>query len=187
MSSLLAVLRDMLILRRGPQDLPYSLPLLVVAAVASVLLSQWAASLAPQVAESLLLRVVATLLLHMGLLYVLLNAVQRQARFVQTASAFLLVDVLFTAIALPLLPTVLALMPIGKPPGTAVPPEAMTGAAALASLLFIAVGIWRIAVDAHILRQALEIRLLAALLINVALLFAGNIVIVALFGAIEGS
>jgi hypothetical protein len=181
MPSLPVILRDILFLRRGPQDLPYSLLLLVVAGLASMAVSYWATSLVLPDQSDLLPSVVAGVLLHLGFLYLLLNALQRQARFVQTALAKLLVDVLFTAVVLPLLPMIEPLRH-GNPT-----PESVTAGAAFASLLFIAFGIWRIVVDAHVMRQALEIRLLPALLINIALVFASQIVLVALFGSVEGN
>ncbi|GMV31842.1 MAG: hypothetical protein AMXMBFR59_39670 [Rhodanobacteraceae bacterium] len=181
MPSLLAILRDILFLRRGPQDLPYSPTGLVIAAIASVFVSYWATALLLPKQPDLLPRVLAALLLHIGLLYLLLNALQHRARFVQTALASLLGDVLFTGVVLPLLPI---FEPLSRSGAT---PDSVTPAAALASLLFLAFGIWRIVVDAHIVRQALEIRLLPALLINVALVFASQIVLGALFGVAEGS
>ncbi len=181
MPALLLILRDILFLRRGPQDLPYSPGLLAIAAAGCVLISQWAGSiLMPQQTDTLL-RVLAGLLLHLGLLYVLLNALKHQARFIQTALASLLVDVLFTAVVLPLLPV---FEPFRRNPPT---PDNVNGVAAIASLLLLALGIWRIVVDAHILRSALEIRLLAALMINTGLFFAAQVVLGALFGVSEGS
>lgn len=181
MPSLPAILRDILLLRRGPQDLPYSPILLVVAGLASLFVSYWATALLLPQQSDLLPRVVAALLLHLGFLYLLLNALQKRARFVQTAFASLLVDVLFTAVVLPLLPV---FEPLSRRGAT---PDSVTAAAAFASLLFLAFGIWRIVVDAHIVRQALDIRLLPALLINVALVFASQIVLGALFGVAEGN
>ena len=185
MPSLLVTLRDLLLLRRGPQDLPYSPVLLAIAALASLLVSQWAANVLLPQRQDQLISVVAALALHLGLLYLLLNALQRQARFVQTATASLCIDVVFTTA---MLPGLMVVQPLLSATGAPPPPEAITGVAFLASLLLIGLAIWRIVVDAHILRQTLEIRLMPALLINMALLFAGQIVLGALFGgAAEGN
>jgi len=181
MPSLPAILRDILFLRRGPQDLPYSVALLVIAGLASIAVSYWATSLVLPDQSDLLPGVVVGALLHLGFLYLLLNALQRQERFVQTALAKLLVDVLFTAVVLPLLPMIEPLRH-GNPT-----PESVSASAAFASLLFIAFGIWRIVVDAHVLRHALEVRLLPALLLNISIVFASQIVLVALFGSAEGN
>ncbi|WP_257386273.1 hypothetical protein [Tahibacter caeni] len=184
MLSLLVTLRDILVLRRGPQDMPYSPVLLAIAALASLFVSQWATTVLLPQRQDQLLSVAAALALHLGLLYLLLNALQRQARFVQTAAASLSVDVVFTAA---MLPALMVVQPLFSRSGAPPPPEALTGGAFLASLLLIGLAVWRIVVDAHILRQTLEIRLMPALLINMALLFAGQIVLSALFGGAEGN
>lgn len=189
MPSLLVTLRDILLLRRGPQDLPYSRVLLAIAVVASLLLSQWLAALQPPQAQGGIFSAVVGTALNLGLLYLLLNALQRQARFVQTATAILLVDVTAAVLLLPLLHVIGPVLRVTATPGAT--PEtvaaAMNGSIALATLLFVAVGIWNLVVNAHILRQTLEIRLMPALLINMALLFAGQIVLSALFGGAEGN
>jgi hypothetical protein len=189
MPSLLVTLRDILLLRRGPQDLPYSLVLLAIAVVARLLLSQWLATFQPpQTQSGLLISIVGTAL-DLGLLYLLLNALQRQSRFVQTATAILLVDVIAATVLLPLLHVIEPVLNVMATPGAT--PEAvaaaMNGAIALAALLFVAVGVWNLVVNSHILRQALEIRLMPALLITMALEFAGQIVLSALFGGAEGN
>ena len=181
MPALLVILRDILFLRRGPQDLPYSPLLLAIVAAVCLMISLWAGSILMPKQTDTLLRVLAGLLLHLGFLYLLLNALQHQARFVQTALASLLVDVLFTAVVLPLLPI---FEPFSRNAPT---PDNVNGVAAIASLLLLALGVWRIVVDAHILRAALEVRLLAALLINTGLFFAAQVVLGALFGVSEGS
>lgn len=189
MPSLLVILRDILFLRRGPQDLPYSPALLAVAVVARLLLAQWLATFRPPQAQGGPLISIVGTALELGLLYLLLNALQRKVRFVQTATASLLVDAIIAVVLLPLLhmlePVLVVMATPGATPETVA--AAMNGAAALAMLLFAAVGIWNLVVNAHILRQALEIRLMPALLINVALVFASQIVLSALFGVAEGS
>ncbi|MBL8297249.1 MAG: hypothetical protein JNN30_02770 [Rhodanobacteraceae bacterium] len=181
MPSLVAILRDILLVRRGPQDLPYSPLLLAVAALASLAGSYWATVLLLPQQPDVLLHVSAALLLQLGSYYLLLNAFQRKARFVQTSLANLLVDVAFTLAILPLLPIFEPMTRRGATPDT------VTAAAAFASLLFIAFGIWRVVVAAHILRQALDVRLLPALLIYVALVVTSQIMLGAVFGGAEGN
>lgn len=183
MPSLLVTLRDILLLRRGPQDLPYSPILLLIVAAADLALQQWATALLP-VEHDQPARVVVEVALYLGLFYLLLHALQRQARFVQAATASVCVDALTNALVLPLLSLMEPALRASAQPGAT--PEtvagAMNGGVALASLLFIAIVVWRLVVNVHILRQTLEIRLFAALLAHLALLFASTVIVAALFG-----
>ncbi|HSX59323.1 MAG TPA: hypothetical protein VLF18_03885 [Tahibacter sp.] len=189
MPSLLAILRDILLLRRGPQDLPYSPALLTMAALAGLLVSQMAGVLLLPTQQDLFVRVAAALGLGLGLLYLLLHVLQRQARFVQTATASLFVDLVFTAITLPLLPLIEPALRVAAKQNSTPDDMAavMNGGVAAAVLLFVVIGIWRILVDVHVLRQALEIRPFAAFLIYFAMFFASNIMLGALFGVAEGT
>lgn len=176
MPDFLLTLRDIVLLRRGPQDLPFTPSLLGMVFVADVALSALMESLL-NLGEGALLRNVAGTGLALGLIYLLLYAKQFQARFIQTGLAFLLVSVVFTALIVVLF-TVLAPLPL---PGTK--PELVTGAQMLSLLAFFALALWKLAVDAHVLRHALEIRYLLALPIALGLHFAVSVLVGALFGA----
>jgi hypothetical protein len=187
MLALLVVVRDILLLRRGPQDLPYSPPLLIAALLASFGISVLASASAARPGEEPAASVAVMLLLYLGFVYLLLNATQREARFVQTALAWLLVDVVFTALMLPLL-TLLGPVLAQAPAATdAAGPPALSGAQSAAFLLWLALGLWRLFVVAHLLRQALEIRLFFAFLINLAMVMGALVVVLALFGKSAGA
>lgn len=176
MPELLSILRDIVLLRRGPQDLPYSPSALGTVAVATVAVSGVANSLLGEGVESAMVRTAVLVALSLGLLYLLLLSQQRQARFSQTALASLLVSAVFALVLLP----VLVLSGPLPTPGTA--PENVTGAQLLGMLAIIVVGLWKFVIDAHILRNALEIRLMPALLIVFAMEFAVTVLVSALFG-----
>lgn len=176
MPEFLSILRDIVLLRRGPQDLPYSPSALGIVAVASVALSGIANSLLGDSVEMAMVRTAALVALSMGLLYLVLLSQQRQARFSQTALANLLVTAVFALVLLP----VLGLFGPLPTPGT--PPESVTGTQLLGMLLIIIVGLWKFVIDAHILRHALEIRFMPALLIAFAMEFAVTVLVGALFG-----
>lgn len=176
MPDLLLILRDIVLLRRGPQDLPFTPSLLGMLFVVDVALSALMETLLT-LGEGALLRNVAGTGLALGVIYLLLYARQFQARFVQTSLAFLLVSVVFTALIVALF-TVLA-----PPPLTGTKPEPVTGVQTLSLLAFFALALWKLAVDAHVLRHALEIRYLLALPIALGLHFAVSVLVGALFGA----
>lgn len=182
MSEFLSTLRDIVLLRRGPQDLPYSPSALGAAAVATVAVSGIANSLLGEGVDSAMVRTAVLVVLSLGLLYLLLLSQQRQARFNQTALASLLVSAVFALLLLP----VLALSGPLPTPGT--PPASVTGTQMLGMLLIIVAGVWKFVIDAHILRNALEIRLMPALLIAFAMEFAVTVLVSALFGKpLEGA
>ncbi|MCQ4167436.1 hypothetical protein [Tahibacter harae] len=176
MPEFLSILRDIVLLRRGPQDLPYSPSALGTVAVATVAVSGIANSLLGEGMEVAMVRTAVLVALSLGLLYLLLLSQQRQARFNQTALASLLVSAVFSLVLLP----VLALSGPLPTPGT--PPESVTGTQMLSMLLIIIAGLWKFVIDAHILRHALEIRFMPALLIAFAMELAVTVLVSALFG-----
>lgn len=176
MPDFLLILRDIVLLRRGPQDLPFSPNLLGTVFIVDVALS---ALMEYQLGlgDGALLRNIAATALGLGVIYLMLYAKQLQARFIQAGLAFLLVSVVFTTLIV-ILFTVLAPLPL---PGTK--PEDVTGAQLLTMLAFFALALWKLAVDAHVLRHALEIRYLLALPMALGLHFAISVLVAALFGS----
>ena len=86
MLEFLQLLRDILRLRRGPQDMPYSRPLLAAVCVADLIL-QWSvgAFLFPQ--ESSLPLGLIKLAILLGFVYLIVVSRGVANRFVQTATA----------------------------------------------------------------------------------------------------
>lgn len=148
MPSVIETFRDILLLRRGPQDLPYSPPWLAGAAALSVgvqLPVAWQRELG---AGTVLLSAAVWLAFSLGLLRLLLAMRRKNNRFVQAATAFLGCNTAFNALGLPI-----ALL-VGEPPQT---PEQMTGVQLLAALISLPLLIWKVAVDAHVFRHSLDI------------------------------
>ncbi|MBK1703088.1 hypothetical protein [Halochromatium glycolicum] len=138
---------ELALLRRAPQDLPASTALfslvILVALVAGLLLALTAGvGFASGLVQSLL-----DLGLMLGALSLALRLVDRRARFLQTATAVIGVDILIT---------LLALFPVSL----ARPSDADSGLLALAGLLFLLLVAWSIVATGHILRHAFGLTLL---------------------------
>lgn len=176
MPEFLLILRDIVLLRRGPQELPHSPRLLLTVTVATIVFSGLANALLGDAADMAMLRTAVGVGLSLGVLHLVLMTKQLQARFVQTALA----SVLVAAVAAVLLLPVLAMS--GPLPTPETKPETVTGVQLLIMLVISAIGLWKFVVDAHILRHALEVRFVLALLIAFAMEFAVAVMLVALFG-----
>ncbi len=149
---------ELCLLRRNPQDLPASGALfglvLAVALLGGLLLAVTAgASLVGGLAQTLL-----NLLLMLGVLHVALKALNRQARYLQTATALVGADALIGFVAL--LPVSLA-----RPATTAAEPGADV---LLAGLMFLMLVGWSVLVVGHILRHAFGLSLAQGVIIAIA-------------------
>ena len=141
------LLRDLLMFRRSPADLPYSPGMLALLFVAMILLDAGAArALTGESGDPLLaaLNNAVALLLVQGLLHVS----GKSARFVQTATALLLVRVVLSLLTLGLLAGILP-MPQR--------PEDMQPLQALLMAMSLPLFIWYLALRVHVLRHALDI------------------------------
>ncbi len=176
MPSLPMILRDIILLRRGPQDLPYSQSALLMVAVLLVVFAGVINAVQGDGADMAMVHSAVGICLSLGVLYLVLLGKQFQARFVQTGLASLLVAAVAAALLLPVL------LVSGPLPGPDAKPEDLDGAQVLSILLFSVIGLWKFVVDANILRHAMEIRFLLALPITFAMDFAVAVFIVALFG-----
>lgn len=138
------------LLRRGPQDLPASGALLGGLVLLLGALSYWSLAQMASV-DRPLLHVGLGIGLALGFLALVLGVGGRGHRWLQSASAMLGSELLFSLLALPLVLT--------EPAG---------GGAALALL---GVWLWSLLVLAHILRHALELALPAGLLLALGYAF----------------
>lgn len=162
MGPLLTLLWDICRLRRGPQDLPYSPQLLLIVVAFSLGLQQVIARVLGVEQETLGAGLLS-LALNLGALYLLLNLRHKRSRFVQTALAMLACALLFTLISLPIV------LLVGERPPL---PEQISPLQALLGLVSLPLLIWKIMVDAHILRHSLDVPLLAGVVIAVLWLIA---------------
>lgn len=148
MSPVVEIFRNILLLRRGPQDLPYSTQLLGIVAAICVAVQLPIAWMRDIGAGTVLISAALWLAFSLGLLRLLLVLRDKSSRFVQSATAFLGCNAAFNVIGIPI-----ALL-VGTPPQT---PEQMTGAQVLAGLISLPLLIWKVAVDAHVFRHSLDI------------------------------
>ncbi len=159
------VVRDLLILRAGPQDLPHSEWQLGVLALVSICAEAWVSMrlLGVEDLTTPALQATASIGVLLGLTFLLLRAFGREARFVQTASALLATGLVFLLLA------ALAIAPAWPLPKES---SEMTGiqlAAGFASLVIVS---WQLLVRGHILRHTLEVPLRRGVLFALALTLA---------------
>lgn len=132
--------------RSGPQELPHSQGLLAALIVASVLFDLGTGG-ALGIQEPLLPRILMSMLLLLGLCWIALAIRGLSHRYLQTASALVACSIVFSLLILPLA------FFFGEPPASEVAP---TPIQMLIVWLGLATLVWKISVDAHIVRQAIE-------------------------------
>ena len=178
MEQLLYLLRDVIRLRRGPQDAPYSPRLLIILCGVSVLV-QLALARILAVEGATLAGGVIALAFNLGILYFLLNVRGFSNRFVQAALTWLGCALLFQLLSLPLV-----LLAGGHLPSA---PEHLTPAQTLLGLVSLPIVIWKLAIDAHILRHSLDLPFLGGFLIAVCWVIAEVVLGAALGGTQVGA
>jgi hypothetical protein len=151
----LYLLRDVCLLRRGPQDMPYSPPLLAGVCALSLLLQLGIAHLLDVDGDALGAGLIG-LGLNLGLLYFLLLARGLRNRFVQAALALVGCAIVFALLSLPIV------LVTGVHPNT---PQTVSPLEALVALLALPIVVWKLMVDAHILRHSLDIPFLGGLVL----------------------
>jgi hypothetical protein len=160
MPPVLETFRDILLLRRGPQDLPYSPRMLIGLCVACLMLQALAGTI-PTAANfgDLLLSGMVELALMFAVLRIALHARGLGNRLVQTMSAIVGCNLIFTAASLPLL------LMFGELPleSGRIVAEKITSAQFTTMLALAVLGFWQLRVNIHILRQSLNLTLLWAL------------------------
>ncbi|GAA0716256.1 hypothetical protein [Dokdonella soli] len=133
-------------LRGGPQDLPYSPNLLALLVVAGTALDALTGGLLGEVGTTLARSLLSTGVV-LALCWLALAIRNLRSRFVQTATALVACSIVFSLLQLPL-----ALL-AGPPPVNA---GALTGLQLLLGWITIALFVWQLSVDAHIMRHAME-------------------------------
>lgn len=156
MPSFFQLIRDICLLRRGPQDLPYSIPLLAAVAAGCVALQLGVAIARNLPLNGVLAGAVLWLLASLGALNLILNLRGLRNRFVQSATALLGCAFVFTLLSVPI-----ALL-VGEPPIT---PEQMTPMQLLLGLVSLPLLIWKILVDAHVFRHTFDVPFLSGVVI----------------------
>lgn len=170
MTELLRALRDIIWMRRGPQDVPYSLSWLVILIFANLAV-QWGLAVFSGIEQISITQAVVEESALFSLLYVILMTRGFSNRFVQTATAFQGVTIIFTLLLAPIV-----VMMSGNPKLT----EPLTPLQSLFGLLTLPIIIWKFAIDAHVFRHALSTTLGRGFLMAVVWLFAQSVLNVAL-------
>ncbi len=155
--SVLQLLFSMLLMKSAPQDLPYARPLAVKLGV-----FYWISGVVvlnstlrpPALLESMTL----SLLILLVFPYIVLKAFRLQARYVQTLSALVGVGALFNLLSWPIL--ALFAGPLEE--------ESLATVLSFAFLMLLS---WEVLIKAYIFRHAMEIGMLNALLLSLALFF----------------
>lgn len=173
MNALLNLLRDLLLLRRGPQDVPYSPVLLGLLCVGVVVVDHaLAATLLEGGAPTA--RVLFSLAILIGLPALALAMANLAARWVQTACALAATAIVFSLLALPVV------LGVGRLPAD---PADMTQAQFLFGMLSIVLLAWQVAVKGSIFRHALGVPLRAGVLLAIAFFAIELVIGIALFGS----
>jgi hypothetical protein len=169
--------RDLLLLRRGPQDAPYSPRLLITLVLAVLVFDAVLTASVPGNAgigaRLVVAAVVASLFTLLAMSALLLQLGGRQARYVQTAIALVLVELALSIASVPFAAFV------GEPPAAG---QALAPGQALATLGFVAIGVWGLLVRGHILRHALEIGFVRGVLLALAITLAEGVMVLAVIG-----
>ncbi|HEY6985827.1 MAG TPA: hypothetical protein VH375_07080 [Rhodanobacteraceae bacterium] len=141
------LVRDICQLRRGPEDMPHSPALLGILIAASVTLDCLVDAFLDRVSNVLGRSLVSAGLL-LALCWIALYLRHLRNRYVQTATALFACGIVFTLLILPL-------AWLGGLSGRGAI-ELAPGLELLLGLAMLAVVIWNLAVNAHILRHALD-------------------------------
>ncbi|HKE46566.1 MAG TPA: hypothetical protein VKB52_00760 [Rhodanobacteraceae bacterium] len=143
---LLVLVRDICQLRRGPEEMPYSnalFGLLVASSIALDLLCDRILDGSPNI----LARSLVSMGLILALCWIALSIRHLGNRYVQTASTLIACDIVFTLLILPLA------WLFARAPAQA---KGLTPPQTLLAWAMLAVIVWNLVVNAHIVRRALD-------------------------------
>ncbi len=168
--ALFAVVIDIVLLRRGPEQLPASPVLLTICialycAIAATVASAMGTA-DPRLPAEMAAIILATLLWYR----VGLQFAKKAERFVQTLTAMFATRALIAPVDLPIRLTVFSQM------------QAETQPSSLLALLFLFLLVWQFVINVRIVRAAFEWPLPAAIIMIIAQEFAVLMVVAALFG-----
>ena len=172
----LARLRDLILFRAGPQDLPYAprtvIVLLVIGAVLEILVDLRQGSPIGTMAGANI-----GTLAGLAALLALLRWRGKPERFVQTALALVATGLLFELVLLPLM------FVIGLP---LMPNAQLNPRQSLALFAVFVLALWQVAISVNILRHALEIPLAGGVLALLAIGFSDLMAAVLVAAALGG-
>ncbi len=169
--ALLAGLFDIALFRRGPDVLPTSTTLLGIIIASHVAINAFFLSRTAEAAAFWPIALALQEAFTLGWYFVTLKRAGKPERFTQTMTAMYGIDVLFRPIIMPL-----ALAFMSQPKG-----EQAAAAGALA-IFVLAVCVWVLAINVHIVRAALEWPILRSLGLFLAQNVAWFVIATLLFG-----
>jgi len=172
--ALFAVVVDIVLLRRGPDDLPASPALLGVVVAVFLAVSALTGSMIPDLPDSWMLHVLADVVFMMLWYRAGLTLANKRERAVQTITAIVAVAALFTPFLLPL--------SVQVQPYYA-DPEHVPAPPVLVQLSAVILAIWVLTLMVRIVRSAFEWRLFPSILFVLAQNFASAVMLGMLFGA----
>lgn len=161
MSALLTQLLAVCRLQKGPQDLPYAPRVASLLVLAVLVLEALLAPVLNVPHAQVLPRALLSALMLLGPPWLLLNLRVRGGRLVQTLIAMAGTGLLFTLAVAPLLYWI-----AGIPAGTPPPPQALW-----LTLMVLVLLMWKLMIDAHIWRQALDWPQAGGILLALGLFF----------------
>lgn len=168
--ALFAVVIDIVLLRRGPEQLPTSPVLLGISVALYCAIAATVAGVMgtadPRLPFEMIVIIGATLLWYR----IGLQLAKKAERFVQTATALFATRALIAPVDLPIRLTVFSQM------------QANTQPSSLLALLFLGLLVWQFVINVRIVRAAFEWPLPAAIIMIIAQEFAVLMVVAALFG-----
>jgi hypothetical protein len=174
MQALIRRLLDLCLLRGGPQDLPYS-PLLARTLVLAFAVVKLLTATGLDIPDPLL-RTLASIALLLALPWVVLSLRGHRARYLQTLTALTGTGLLFSLLLLPVMIAASAVPPL---PAEGAPP---TPQLVLGWLSLLLIG-WKLMINAHIYRHALDWPRFPAILLALALFMVEFGIFRALFPA----
>jgi hypothetical protein len=164
---------DIILFRRGPENLPASQTLLAIVVALSVLGSTAMSAVSSLPASRALLEGVIGSAVMLAWFRIALALANKRERFLQTVTAIFGVNTLFLPAMVPLFGALLPYLEKADP--NSPPPAALL-------LITLFVGIWALVVEVRIVRAAFECPWIGAILLVVGEFFAAGFVAMALFG-----
>jgi hypothetical protein len=168
MRAFLRLFLDIWMLRRGPQDVPYSMQL-ARGLVLLLLGLQWILLILLEVEEQQLLQLVYSLIWMLGAPWLLLRLRDRQTRYVQTLTAKCGVGLLYLVLFAPMLM-------IARSIDTTTPDVSPEPLQIIAVWGVLGLTVWHLIVSGHIWRHALGVPMFLGTMISIAL-FTSNVLL----------
>ncbi len=147
----------MLLLKAGPEDLPYSLALMT-RVIFLYLISGMLVVVGIVDASLAMARMLLNIAIVLSFSYMILSALNLKSRFVQTGTALIGIGIIFNLLAWP----VLGYEDIDQVSGLALQ---------VLSMVVLMLISWEVLVVAHIFRQALNVKMAQAVILSMTLFF----------------